>query len=191
VEKEDDTAPKQETTMPEPPNVTPLSRDNQVASLPTAPNEEDDEESSTKPTRSPPPKPAKALSKQAPSQWHWPHKGRIIGRFGQFGARHNTGIDIAANMGDSIYAAADGVVAYADQGVTGYGNMILLRHGGSFMTAYAHLDKILVKRGQNVRLGDTIALSGQTGITTSPRLHFEIRQSITPLNPLQYLPKRY
>ncbi|MEO5332819.1 MAG: M23 family metallopeptidase [Magnetococcus sp. YQC-5] len=134
--------------------------------------------------------PGHSLSSAPPRQWVWPHSGRIIGRFGQFGARRNTGIDIYASPGDAVLASADGVVAYADQGVTGYGNMILIRHGGSFMTAYAHLQTILVKLGQTVKAGQTIALSGQTGITTSPRLHFEIRRSMTPQNPLLYLPPR-
>ncbi len=140
--------------------------------------------------RKPPPKPAKPLSKEPPQKWIWPHNGRIISRFGKFGARQNTGIDINAKPGDPIVAAASGVVAYADKGVTGYGNMILLRHDGAFMTAYAHIDKILVNRGDSIRIGQIIALSGQTGITQSPRLHFEIRQRITPVNPLNYLPKR-
>ncbi|GAB0058641.1 Murein hydrolase activator NlpD [Candidatus Magnetaquicoccaceae bacterium FCR-1] len=132
----------------------------------------------------------KNLSPNPPARWVWPHSGRIISRFGQFGARRNTGIDIAANPGDPVMAAADGVVAYADQGLATYGNMVLLRHGGAFMTTYAHVQKILVKQGQSVRAGETIALAGQSGVTVSPRLHFEIRRSIEPQNPLEYLPKR-
>ncbi|MBF0215128.1 MAG: M23 family metallopeptidase, partial [Magnetococcales bacterium] len=135
-------------------------------------------------------KPIQPLSPNAPQQWIWPHSGRIITRFGQMGALNNPGIDIAATPGDPIVAAADGVVAYADQGITTFGNMILLRHGGSFMSAYAHLQKIMVKKGQAVKAGETIALAGQSGITVSPRLHFEIRRSIAPQNPLQYLPRR-
>ncbi|MBF0190480.1 MAG: M23 family metallopeptidase [Magnetococcales bacterium] len=133
---------------------------------------------------------ARPLSPNAPAYWVWPHPGRVIGRFGQVGALRNTGIDIAAKPGDPVLAAADGMVAYADQGLSTFGNMVLLRHGGSFMTAYAHLQKIMVKKGQNVRAGETIALAGQSGVTVSPRLHFEIRRSIAPQNPLQYLPKR-
>ncbi|MBF0341673.1 MAG: M23 family metallopeptidase [Magnetococcales bacterium] len=132
----------------------------------------------------------KPLSAEAPRQWLWPHRGRIISWFGQHGAQMNTGIDIAVNPGDPVVATADGVVAYANQGLSSYGNMILLRHGGSFMTAYAHVQKILVKQGQTVRAGETIALAGQSGITLTPRLHFEIRRSIAPQNPLSYLPKR-
>ncbi|MEO5347459.1 MAG: M23 family metallopeptidase [Magnetococcus sp. YQC-9] len=132
----------------------------------------------------------KNLSPNPPQTWVWPHPGRIIGRFGQFGALRNTGIDIAANPGDPVVAAADGVVAYADQGLATYGNMILLRHGGSIMTAYAHVQKILVKQGQSVRAGETIALAGQSGVTVTPRLHFEVRRNIAPQNPLEFLPKR-
>ncbi|MBF0614544.1 MAG: peptidoglycan DD-metalloendopeptidase family protein [Magnetococcales bacterium] len=126
----------------------------------------------------------------APSIWVWPHSGPIIARFGQIGPMRNPGIDIAVTPGDRVVAAADGVVAYADQGLTNFGNMILLRHGSSFMSAYAHLERILVRQGQSVRAGETIALAGQTGVTPSPRLHFEIRRSIAPQNPLIYLPRR-
>lgn len=123
-----------------------------------------------------------------PKQWLWPHQGRILATFGRRGAKHNNGIDIAGQVGDPVRATADGVVAYADDGLAGYGNLILLRHGGSYMSAYAHNSAVLVRRGQSVRAGETIARLGQSGQVTSPRLHFELRKRIKPLNPLKYLP---
>lgn len=138
-------------------------------------------------------KPAKnawVLKSGAPKKWLWPVNGKILKTFGRRGATRNTGIDIAAKVGQHVKASADGVVAYADDALAGYGKLILLRHGGSFMSAYAHNDKILVKRGDMVRAGETIARAGTTGRAKSPRVHFELRKSIKPLNPLKYLPPR-
>ncbi|HIJ82717.1 MAG: LysM protein [Magnetococcales bacterium] len=134
--------------------------------------------------------PAWRLPVEAPKVWVWPHSGKVIGRFGKQGARQNNGIDIGVNEGDPVVASADGIVAYADDSLPGYGNLILLRHGGFFTTAYAHNEKILVKRGQAVRSGEKIALAGKSGGTKQPQVHFELRHHIKPLNPLQYLSKR-
>ena len=125
-----------------------------------------------------------------PKEWLWPLEGRIVESFGIKGNRRNTGIDIATSLGASVRATADGVVAFSDDALASYGNLILLRHGGSFMSAYAHNDKLLVKRGDLVRAGEVIALAGTSGRAESPRLHFELRKNLTPLNPMQYLPKR-
>ena len=133
---------------------------------------------------------ARFLKSGPPKVWVWPLRGRIISRFGWRGQHRNNGIDIKARAGDPVVAAADGVVAYADDSLPSYGNLILLRHGGSFMTAYAHNAKVLVTRGQKVRAGQRIALAGKSGNAGSPRLHFELRRRIKPLNPLKYLPKK-
>ncbi|MBF0193156.1 MAG: peptidoglycan DD-metalloendopeptidase family protein [Magnetococcales bacterium] len=130
------------------------------------------------------------LPKYPPKKWSWPHKGKIINRFGRRGQQRNNGIDIAVRVGDPVRAAADGIVAYADSGLPGYGKMILLRHGGSYMTAYGYINQILVRRGQPIKAGERIALAGQSGHATTPRLHFEIRQRVKPLNPLTRLPKK-
>ena len=130
------------------------------------------------------------LKSGKPKQWVWPLEGRILDAFRGTGQRRNTGIDIAAQMGAEVRATAEGVVAYADNALASYGNLILLRHGGSFMSAYAHNDKILVKRGDLVRAGEVIAHAGKSGRAASPRLHFELRKNVTPLNPMRYLPKR-
>ncbi len=117
--------------------------------------------------------------------WGWPASGSIIQSFNP----NTKGIDISGAVGDPIFAAADGNVMYAGNGVRGLGNLILLGHSNGFVTAYAHNDKLLVKTGQKVKKGDKIAALGQTD-TTSPRLHFEIRRRGTPVNPLSYLPSR-
>lgn len=118
-------------------------------------------------------------------QWGWPASGRIIQSFNT----NTKGIDIAGAAGEPVYAAANGKVMYAGNGVRGLGNLILLGHDNGFITAYAHNQSLLVKTGQQVRKGAKIALIGQTD-TTSPRLHFEIRRKGTPVNPLSYLPVR-
>lgn len=144
-------------------------------------------------TQAKPPRPAKntwVIQAGAPQKWHWPASNKqVLSRFGTTSAgRPSTGIDIAGNRGDPVFAAADGVVAYADNGLPGYGNLLIVRHGGSFMTAYAHNAELLVQRGETVRAGQTIAKVGNSGRVTSPRLHFELRRGINPINPLNYLP---
>lgn len=117
--------------------------------------------------------------------WGWPAQGKIIQGFNS----STKGIDIGGKVGEPVLAAASGKVMYAGNGVRGLGNLVLIGHSNSFITAYAHNEKLLVKTGQEVTKGDRIALMGQTD-TTSPRLHFEIRRSGTPVNPLAYLPER-
>ncbi|MBF0369171.1 MAG: peptidoglycan DD-metalloendopeptidase family protein [Magnetococcales bacterium] len=123
-----------------------------------------------------------------PTRWRWPLKGKILSRFGKRGQGRNNGIDIQAKVGTPVLASAAGEVAYADSGLPGLGNLIILRHGGSYMTAYAYNQKLLVSRGEIVKAGQKIALSGQSGHAETPRLHFELRYSIKPLNPLKHLP---
>jgi lipoprotein NlpD len=117
--------------------------------------------------------------------WGWPAEGKIIQSFNA----NTKGIDIAGKEGDPVRAAADGEVMYAGNGVRGLGNLVLIKHGNGFITAYAHNKQLLVKTGEHVRKGTKIATLGQTD-TTSPRLHFEIRRHGTPVNPLSYLPPR-
>lgn len=117
--------------------------------------------------------------------WSWPASGKVIQGFNA----NTKGIDIAGAVGDPVLAAASGKVMYAGNGVRGLGNLILLGHSDGFITAYAHNQSLLVKTGQQVSKGAKIAAIGQTD-TTSPRLHFEIRRSGTPVNPLSYLPSR-
>lgn len=124
----------------------------------------------------------------SPGKFRWPVKGRIIRGFGKRpdGSR-NEGINIAAPIGTEIHAAESGVVAYAGDELKGYGNLILIRHDDGFVSAYAHSDRMLVRRGDNVRRGQVIARAGKTGTVKQPQVHFELRQGAKPINPIPYL----
>jgi len=118
----------------------------------------------------------------------WPLRGRVISTYGEQGqGLHNDGLNIAAPRGTPIKAAENGVVAYAGNEIRGFGNLLLIRHAGGFMTAYAHADSLLVKRGDTVHRGQTIARVGQSGSVTEPQLHFEIREGSQPVDPQRYL----
>ncbi len=122
------------------------------------------------------------------SSLRWPTKGKVISGFGQRAdGTHNDGINIAVPKGTDVHAAAEGEVAYAGSELKGYGNLILLRHDNGWVTAYAHADQLLVKRGDKVRRGDVIAKAGNTGQVDQPQLHFELRQGSKPVDPLPYL----
>lgn len=130
----------------------------------------------------------KQLSK---SGFLWPISGRVISRFGpKKGGFHNDGINIAAPRGTSVLAAQNGVVAYRGNELRGFGNLILIKHAKGYMTAYAHADKVLVKRGQRVVRGQTIAKVGSSGNVAKPQLHFEIRKGRRAVNPKKYLRQR-
>ncbi len=121
----------------------------------------------------------------------WPLEGRILSRFGPKPAgRYNDGINIATPAGTPVKAAADGIVAYAGDGIAGFGGLVLLKHGDGWVTAYAHAEELLVARGDTVKRGDIVARAGATGSVDEPQLHFEIRRGRTPVDPLKHLPAR-
>jgi murein DD-endopeptidase MepM/ murein hydrolase activator NlpD len=121
-------------------------------------------------------------------RFQWPIQGKIISRFGaKNGGQHNDGINIAAKEGAKVYAADSGTVAYAGNELKGFGNLLLIRHTDGWITAYAHNEKLLVKKGDKVTRGQPIALVGATGNVDSPQLHFEIRRGSDPVDPLQHL----
>ncbi|MDQ6989114.1 MAG: M23 family metallopeptidase [Mariprofundaceae bacterium] len=120
----------------------------------------------------------------------WPVKGKVTSRFGPRNNRMHDGIDVGANEGVSIHAAAAGEVVYADSRLSGYGNLIIVRHSSDMFTAYAHNKVNLVKRGDKVKSGQRIAYVGSTGRASGPHLHFEVRRGETAVDPLAYLPKR-
>ncbi len=121
----------------------------------------------------------------------WPVRGRIVGRFGSYpGGLRNDGVNIAARAGSLVRAAENGVVAYAGSGVEGFGELLLIKHSGGWITAYAHNERFLVHRGQRVRRGQAIAKVGSTGAVIRPQLHFEIRKRKRPIDPLSKLPSR-
>ena len=127
--------------------------------------------------------------KKRKSTFLWPVKGTVISNFGTIGkGRNNDGINIKAPLGTAVKAADAGTIAYAGNELKGFGNLILLKHNDGWITAYAHNDKILVKKGQKVRKGEKIATVGSTGGVSTPQLHFEIRAGKKAVNPRSYLP---
>jgi lipoprotein NlpD len=116
----------------------------------------------------------------------WPASGSVIGGFDE---AKNKGLDIAGKAGDPVLAAADGQVVYAGAGLRGYGNLIILKHNNTFLTAYAHNQALLVKEDQKVRKGQKIAEMGKTD-ADRVKLHFEIRRQGKPVDPAKYLPTR-
>lgn len=125
------------------------------------------------------PKAAAAVAK-----FRWPARGKIISNFGD---GHNDGINIALPRGTDVHAAEAGVVTYAGDGVQGYGNLLLIRHDGGWITAYAHNDSLAVKAGESVRRGQVVAKAGATGSVDTPQLRFEIRKGVKPVDPVQHL----
>ncbi|CAM5462010.1 peptidoglycan DD-metalloendopeptidase family protein [Pseudomonas fragi] len=135
------------------------------------------------------PAPAPALpAGPAPKGWGWPSNGILIGKFSSNGSL-NKGIDIAGDLGRPVLAASDGSVVYAGSGLRGYGELIIIKHSDTYVSAYGHNRRLLVREGQQVKVGQTIAEMGSTG-TDRVKLHFEIRRQGKPVDPLQFLPRR-
>jgi murein DD-endopeptidase MepM/ murein hydrolase activator NlpD len=120
--------------------------------------------------------------------FRWPVRGKVITAYGaKANGKANDGINLAVPEGTPVKAAEDGVVAYSGNELKGYGNLVLVRHSNGYVTAYAHASELLVKRGDTIKRGQTIAKSGQSGEVGSPQLHFEIRKGSLPVDPLQFL----
>jgi murein DD-endopeptidase MepM/ murein hydrolase activator NlpD len=127
----------------------------------------------------------------------WPVNGRLLSRFGErvdpfsgeseAHSEFHKGVDISAAMGTSVHATADGVVEFAANVSDGYGKMVIIDHGNGLKTCYAHLSKFEVIPGQEIRRGEILGFSGNTGRTTSAHLHYEVRQGGVPINPYKYL----
>ncbi len=120
--------------------------------------------------------------------WVWPANGTLIGRFSSNGSL-NKGIDIAGQLGQPVLAASNGTVVYAGSGLRGYGELVIIKHSDTYVSAYGHNRRLLVREGQQVKVGQNIAEMGSTG-TDRVKLHFEIRRQGKPVDPLQYLPRR-
>ncbi len=118
--------------------------------------------------------------------WQWPVQGRLITTF-KSNKSGRKGIDIAGREGKDIKAAASGKVVYSGNGLISYGNLVIIKHNRTYLSAYAHNRKLLVREGDSIKAGQVIAELGKTG-ADSPRLHFEIRKNGKPVNPLNYLP---
>ncbi|KVW97882.1 peptidoglycan DD-metalloendopeptidase family protein [Thiobacillus denitrificans] len=118
--------------------------------------------------------------------WLWPAEGMLAGHFGAAGGK---GIDIVGQRNAPVIAVAPGKVVYSGSGLRGYGQLLIVKHAGEFLSAYAHNETILVKEGDTVTAGQKIALMGDSG-ADRVKLHFEIRRYGKPLDPLIYLPER-
>lgn len=130
--------------------------------------------------------PVTATSSQDGINWIWPSSGPVLAGFDEL---KNKGLDLGGKAGDPVLAAADGRVVYVGAGLRGYGNLIILKHNNTFLTAYAHNQSLLVKEDQNVSKGQKIAEMGNSD-ADRVKLHFEVRRQGKPVDPLKYLPAR-
>ncbi len=121
-------------------------------------------------------------------KFDWPVRGNIIGKFGvQGGGRVNDGVNIAAQRGKVVGAAAPGVIVYSGNEIGVFGGLVLIDHGGGWITAYGHLGGIDVEKGSRVVTGQRLGVVGDTGYVTQPQLHFQVRRERKPVNPLPYM----
>jgi len=133
--------------------------------------------------------PQKTVSVYRKSKFIWPVNGTVVSNFGVVGkGRRNDGINIKAATGTNVKAADKGVVAYAGNELKGFGNLVLIKHADGYITAYAHNDRLYVKKGQKVLRGEKIATVGTSGSVNTPQLHFEVRAGKKAVNPRTYLP---
>jgi murein DD-endopeptidase MepM/ murein hydrolase activator NlpD len=160
-------APKVQTTKLDPPKQQPQSTDWWNDWLNPIPNRQ---------------------SPAAQKKFLWPVNGQVVSNFGQGpGQLHNDGINILAQRGTPVRAAEAGTVTYVGSEIKGYGNLVLIKHNDGYVTAYAHSDKVTVKRGDTVKRGQPIAFAGATGGVSQPQLHFELRRNAKPVDPAPYL----
>lgn len=137
-------------------------------------------------TTTPATPPAPVAADEARLSWMWPSEGRVIATFDD---GRNKGLDIAGKLGQPVVAASAGKVMYAGSGIRGYGNLVIVKHSNSLLSAYAHNRKIVVKEGDNVTKGQVIAEMGDSDADLV-KLHFEIRQQGKPVDPTRFLPVR-
>jgi len=121
----------------------------------------------------------------------WPVSGRLLSKFGTLGkGLQNDGINILARRGTPVRAIQSGVVAYSGNELRGFGNLLLIKHSGGWISAYAHNDKLLVRTGQRVKRGQVVSRVGSTGSVDKPQLHFELRRENRAVDPERYLERR-
>jgi lipoprotein NlpD len=120
--------------------------------------------------------------------WRWPANGPVVQRFGRSGTE-TQGIDIRGELGQPVCAANSGKVVYAGSGLSGYGNLLIIKHNDQYLSAYAHNSRLLVQEGKFIKAGDRIAEIGDSG-TDSVKLHFQIRRNGEPVDPQGLLPRR-
>lgn len=122
------------------------------------------------------------------NKFSWPVNGQVVSKFGpKSGGLYNDGIKIKAKEGTEVKASEDGVIAYVGNELKGYGNLVIVKHGSGWITAYAHLKNWEVKRGEKVKKGQKIGAVGATGNVDSPQLYFGLRKGRDAVNPENYL----
>jgi lipoprotein NlpD len=160
----------------------PASRSQAPASASPPPAVRSEKRTSTPSPRASTPAPVGAV------EWRWPAQGKILVPFnGNNGL--NKGIDIDGNLGQPVIAAAPGQVVYAGIGLRGYGKLLIIKHNDTYLSAYAHNQRLLVQEGDVVKAGQRVANMGSSG-ADRVKLHFEVRRDGTPVDPLGYLPRR-
>ena len=133
------------------------------------------------------PEPAETAKVANTAGFRWPARGRVIQAFGDKNGVKNTGINISLPQGTPIKAAEAGTVAYAGSEVKGFGNLVMIRHPDGWVSVYGNNSEIKVKRGDEIKRGQIIALSGQSGDVSAPQLHFELRKGSVPVDPAEHL----
>ncbi len=162
------------------PVVTTKSQDKVAAS---APVKKETQKISSNPSKKLP-----QISARSSNKFSWPLRGKVLSAYGaKSNGLFNDGVNIGAQKGTTVKAAENGVVAYAGNEVKGMGNLIIIQHAGGWMTVYAHMDSMSVRRGTKVQVGQKIGTVGETGKVDSPQLHFEIRKGTKAYNPTSYL----
>jgi len=141
----------------------------------------------TRPTRTPPQQATPAPAR-SPFSWRWPTSGEVVSRFSE-GDPTRLGVDISGRNGQPVHAAVGGLVVYSGSGLTGYGEVIIIKHDEQWLSVYGHNRTRRVEEGANVKAGEQIAEMGRTGAARD-MLHFEIRYNGRPVDPLRYLPAR-
>lgn len=182
-------APLPEVTVPAAPGAPPVTAET-APSAPSVPNPQIAAAPLPPPSAVPEPAPEReaVMPPRSGRTFSWPVRGRILSNFGpKADGLHNDGINIAARAGAPVIAAENGVVVYAGSELRGFGNLLLVRHADGWITAYAHLDKALVKKGQKVTRGQAIGTVGTSGGVSQPQLHFEIRRGTQAVDPAKFL----
>ena len=134
--------------------------------------------------------PASAEVHEAQTLFRWPLTAvRVTSPFGHRGRQYHEGVDLHASKGTPVYAAGDGKVLYAGARIRGYGQLVVIRHSNGWATVYGHNSRIFVISGQKVSQGQRIALTGSTGHSTGPHLHFEIRKGVDAIDPTRLIPR--
>ena len=175
--KSDTTKP---ASKPKPATTTSTSSKPEARPAPSRP--------ASKPVTSKPSTSSGGAKTVGPVTWRWPASGTVVERFSS-SSTGRKGIAISGRQNSPVVAAADGRVVYRGSGLTGYGNLLILKHNERWLSAYAHNDSMLVKEGDVVKAGQKIATMGASG-TYRTQLHFEVRRDGKPVDPMQYLPKQ-